>query len=282
MNLRKPQRGTGGVAGSELMDLLSRLEAREVDILEVSISDIAGRILDQAAIQLGHDIDIDSLSELLVTLSELMQLKVRKLLPPDAPTAPGDVSSIVLPQNCPEEGTGTYVDVDGEDGDHSEELLDRLMQYRVFKDAAAELERREEIWRNVYTRAGLAGPGPAGSEGMHPRAYPQAPDAGKGDGVLSKDVLLQLLDELREVLDADPEEALRHIPFEDMSIEDKMEEVMAQVEKKGVTTFRDLFSPYSTRLEIIATFLAILELIRLMKLNVSQEERFGKIIISKA
>ncbi|NPV52311.1 MAG: hypothetical protein HPY71_02165 [Firmicutes bacterium] len=284
--LRKLQRGTGGVAGDELTDLLSKIEAREVDIVEVSISDIASRILDRAfppggqgqGQGSGSEIDIDSLSEVLVKLSELVQLKVRKILPPDPPAALDDAASIGLFQD----GLEQDADPGGEDDrSGSGELLARLMQYRVFRDAAVELERREELWRNVYTRTDLAGPclAPAENRGVNPGG-PGAADA--GEGVLNKDVLRQLLDELREVLDADPEEALRHIPLEEMPIVDKMEEVMAQVEKKGVTTFRDLFSPRSTRVEIIATFLAILELIRLMKLTVSQEGRFGKIVISKA
>lgn len=153
---------------------------------------------------------------------------------------------------------------DGENGaDPREELIHRLVEYQQYRDAAHQLESNELKWREVFRRS------------------PDIPPAQKGEIDLSEVSLFDLLEALKEVLEKVPEKRSMEIMVEELSVHDRMDLVLDYLESQESISFLSFFDGSHTRAEIIVTFLAILELIRLKLVTVVQADPFGAIRIWK-
>lgn len=238
-----------GFSGS-LEDLARAIEKGEIDPLSVSVHDAILMCLEE--IRSGRKPSLDDMGSFLAAASALIHAKSKALLPPEA--TPGD-SSPAAAGDPADEG-------EGED-DRNDDLVAHLMEYRVFKRAIEELARREETWRSVFWRD-AAPPGPG--DALAPTGV------GLGD----------LISALRDVLKGMPEEEFTALPTDDLAIEEKMDSILARLHHRGKLSFRELFSGPATRPEVIAVFLALLELIRLARVVVRQDSRFGEILIHAA
>ena len=142
-------------------------------------------------------------------------------------------------------------------GDLEELLEERLAAYRAFKDVATALRALEAYQQRVFLRP------------------PDEPD----EPLLSGVALTDLFRAFQEVL-ARGRERGAEIPPEGITVADRMAAVLALLAAHpGGVPFDALFPPEASRLEIVVTFLALLELIRLLRVRVMQEARFGTIRI---
>ena len=92
-----------------------------------------------------------------------------------------------------------------------------------------------------------------------------------------------LLEAFKNVLDSiAPEEEPAAVPKEEISIRQRMKEIMAGLAVSGRVRFKDLFGNTSSRVALITGFIALLELMRLRKVRVSQDTTFGEIMIAAA
>jgi segregation and condensation protein A len=218
------------------LDLLLHLIKRdEIDIYDIPIAHITQQYL--AYLELMRQLDLEIAGEFLVMAATLMRIKAKMLLP--------------LPAVGEEE----------EEGDPREELVQRLVEYRQFKEAAERLKLHEQERRLLYERGMVPGEDEAGP-------LPLAPAT-----------LFDLLDALNRVLARVPEQQIYEIQGEVHSVEEKMEALSDELRARGSLVFAQLLGRCRTRAEMIVTFIALLEIIKLGAALVVQDEVFGDVTI---
>jgi segregation and condensation protein A len=182
-------------------------------------------------------LDIELAGEFVVMAANLIYLKSRSLLP--------------VSVQPPEE--------EAEEEDPRWELVRQLVEYKKFKDAAARLHEREVAREGVFLRVAEVTEVP-----------PERPlgDVSVFDLINAFNGILKRLDK---------KEDLREIFEENFTVSDKIDLVLKITGSGAPIKFTDLFSSVVSRAEIVVTFLAILELIRLKQLRAYQQEPFGEI-----
>jgi len=224
--------------------LLYLIKQEEVDIYEVNLTKLATQFI--AHIDLMREFDLEIAGEFLVMASTLMYIKSRELLPVDQ-----------------------QVVVEGEDEgeDPRWELIRQLVEYKKFKDAAAKLQVREGEQENIFPRV----PGKIEFAAAAPAANPNIS-------------IFDLLNAVNVVLQrfTKRDESSREIYEDKWTVSEKIEYIMGVLNTRGSVRFAELFENASSRTEVICTFLALLELIRLKQLVCAQTEAFEEIEIRKA
>ena len=133
----------------------------------------------------------------------------------------------------------------------------------VERDAAAQLEQREVLTRDVFVRYG------ARNEEIPLPGF--------------RDVsVFELLSALRRVLERLPKDSVHEVTLEKITVREKMTLVLDAVRAQGRVLFEALFSEARTRMEIVVTFLAMLELVKVRAIRIVQEELGGPIVIEAA
>ena len=158
----------------------------------------------------------------------------------------------LLPAPAPEE----------EEEDPRLELQRRMVEYRKYKEAAARLGHRERAARDHF-----------------PRTYAQVGEPEAQEEVGSEASLFDLLSAFKAILGRLDKIDVYEIDAAQQSVEERMEEIVSILSGETEVKFSKLFSSASTRLDLIVTFLAILELIRMQKILVKQRKAFGQITI---
>ncbi|MFW6151919.1 MAG: segregation and condensation protein A [Verrucomicrobiota bacterium] len=224
------------------LDLLLYLIKKE----EVDVYDIpVGRITNQYMeyLKLMEMLDLNIAGEFIVMAATLMMIKSRMLLPVE---------------DRPE--------VEEEEEDPRWDLVRQLVEYKKFKDAANSLQEKEELRDGVF-----------GATGTHVAYEPE--DTGS---VLQDVSIFDLISAFREVLRNAPEDDFGDIYQDRFTVADKIDYVLEMIRANQKARFSRLFSGRASRHEIICTFLALLELLRLRQIGVAQEEQFGEIVICRA
>jgi|RhiMetStandDraft_4_1073278.scaffolds.fasta_scaffold03142_5 segregation and condensation protein A len=153
---------------------------------------------------------------------------------------------------------------DEEEGtDPRQELVRRLLEYQRFKDAADQLERRELLTRDVFVRS------------VAPAEEIPAP----GFREVS---VFELLTALKRVLDRLPKDVVHEVMLEKITMREKMTLLLDQLRTQGKILFESLFAEVTTRMEVVVTFLAMLELVKVRAIRIFQEEATGPIQIEAA
>jgi len=223
--------------------LLYLIKKEEVDIYEVNLTQLATQFIEY--IELMRQFDLEIAGEFLVMASTLMYIKSRELLPVDQ-----------------------QVQVEGEDEgvDPRWELIRQLVEYKKFKDAAAKLQVLEERQEGVYPRL----PGRLEFENVTPAARPDVS-------------IFDLLNAVTGVLKRFGTRDDGRDIFEDKwTVSEKIESILRLIAKRGRALFSELFEGVTSRSEIVVTFLALLELIRLKQLVCTQTAEFGEIELRRA
>jgi segregation and condensation protein A len=223
--------------------LLYLIKKEEVDIYEVNLTRIATQFIEY--VDMMRRLDLDVAGEFLVMAATLMYIKSRELLPVDKQAAPP-----------------------GEEEDETDprwDLIRQLVEYKKFKDAAAQLQKRELDQENIYARQ----PAKPVLEFEDTR---QRPDVSLFDLLNAVSAILQRFHHK----DNQPS-----IYEEKWSVSEKIQLLLKMVADAPVIRFSSLFEAAQSRSEVVVTFLAVLELIRLKQLIISQPEVFGEIEIQK-
>jgi len=194
-------------------------------------------------IDLMRMLDLSIAGEFIVMAATLMMIKSRMLLPPEERA------------ELEEE----------EEEDPRWDLVRQLVEYKKFKDAAMHLESLEERQLDVFARGSdSATLGPAGEVSL-------------------RDIsIFDLISAFNDVLKKVKTEELKEIFAERYTVAEKIDEIMNMIKTHDRVSFSRLFIDIVSRHEIVCTFLAVLELIRLKQIVARQERSFGEIIIVKA
>ena len=225
--------------------LLYLIKREEIDIYDIPIARIAAQYREYLGMM--EMLDLNVAGEFIVMAATLELIKSRMLLPDEeVADAPGDD--------------------DDEGHDPRWDLVRQLVEYKRYKDAASKLQEREYEQQNVFAPGG-------------------APLVGGGDDPSEKpfgDVgLFDLLTAFNEVLANAPVEPFGEIEPVLWTVPDKIDMILGVLRHSEGVAFSRLFTPKSPRGEIIVTFLALLELLRLRQVAVTQPEPFTEIIVSK-
>jgi segregation and condensation protein A len=211
--------------------LLHLIRQNEVDITDIPIARIAEQYLE--TVGLMQDLNLDVAAEYLVMAATLALIKSRMLLPDDSQE-------------------------DDEERDPRAELVQRLLEYQRFKEAAETLSKRRLLGRDVFS---VVGPGPE-----------RTPEGEREIEV----GLFELVAAFKTVLDQVDSTGLRHeIESEHVTVRDRMMDVMEILERNESIEFMQIFRSADgeglpSRAVLVATFLAILELARLAALRIYQ------------
>ena len=223
--------------------LLYLIKKDEVDIYEVNLTRIATQFIEY--VEVMRQLDLDIAGEFLVMASTLMYIKSRELLP--------------VEQQAQVEGE--------EDGDDPRwELIRQLVEYKKFKDAASELQTLETRQENVFPRL------PPRVE-FEPDPAPARSEVGLFDLINAVNAILKRVSQ---------REDLRDIFADKWTVSEKIEMVVQLLAARESVRFSELFSEATNRMEVVVTFLAMLELIRLRQIIAVQPEPFSEIEIRRA
>jgi len=229
------------------LDLLLYLIQRdEIDIFDIPIEHITSAYLEYLG-QL-ESLNVEVAGEFVVMAAHLMEIKSRMLLPQE---------------QRPEED-------EEESGDPRAELVSRLIEYKRYRTVAEELRSRAELQRFVFSRGEL--------------------ENGNGNGHADQPLLLlnevsafDLWAAFQAVLGRVKESPSVEVLRPRFTVGQKMAAIAAQLRwSEGGIRFVDLFSEDCTLLEVVVTFLALLELIRLRRARVAQKRMFGEIWVFPA
>ncbi len=227
------------------LDLLLYLVKKdEVDIYDISIERITTQYL--AYLETFAVLQIEVAGEFLVMAANLLYIKSRTLLPKDQQMA----------------------DEEAEEDDPRWELIRQLIEYRKFKEAANHLRDQEDLQSALFPRAVSLDP-----------AHAPVID----ENMLIGDVgIFDLINAFQRALKRLPaEEKPGEIHEEVFTVTDRINHLIRMVDRGVSMKFDELFNEASTRSELVVTFLAILELIRMKQFRVRQEEQFGEIWLER-
>ena len=224
--------------------LLSLIETEKLDISEISLVAVTDQYV--RTIEQLEEIEPGALADFLVVASRLLFIKSRMLLPKPRP------------------------DDDEEEEDAGDALVRQLIEYRRFKEVAAGLRTREEEGLRAYVRTA---PGPDLERRLD----------------LSDVDLNALQSALRRALARIPSDPpMPSVKTYTITVAEQIDNVrnyVASVQRRGEAgkpkpvPFVELLSRNRTRIEVIVTFLAVLELIKQQELTAVQDETFGEIVL---
>lgn len=227
--------------------LLHLIEKNKVDIYDIPIVTITEQFL--AYMETMDKADLDKISSFIVMAAMLLRIK----------------SKMLLPKEETEEG---------EEIDPRDELVERLLEYQMFKVLSAELKDRELLAEQVLYR-GRHIPKEVGD-------FKEKPDLDK----LLEHVTLRRLKKLFEEVMQRSEEKLDpirsqfgKIEKETVSLSERMQELEQQLSIHSKLSFAFLLEQNRTKPHIIVTFLAVLELMKLGSIHIEQSQLFGEIQI---
>ena len=220
--------------------LLYLIKREEVDIYEVNLTRIATQFIEY--LEEMKKADLDVAGEFMVMAATLVWIKSKELLPVDRRSL----------EDLEEESTV----------DPRWELIQRLVEYKKFKEVSGELQRWEVEQEDVFPH-----------------------QIGKQNFPIQEELklnvsLMDLLRALNSVLGRMEERGMpKEIEGERWTVREKITFLKHTLRKYGRMMFSDLFKSAATRLEVVVTFLALLELARLHEVQLEQAETFGEINI---
>ncbi len=217
--------------------LLYLVRKHEVAITEIPIAPITDQFLEY--LDVLEQLDVDMVGDFLDVASTLIEIKSRMLLP-----------------------RSEEIEDPLEDPRH--ELVERLLEYKKFKDAAAILEERSRDWQQRYPRLANDLPTPSKDPALEP---------------IREVELWDLVSAFARILREKESAVPRSIVYDETPIHVYMEQLHARLAEHGRIAFTELFRPLKHKSTVIGMFLAILELVRHQHARVEQNDLYGEIWI---
>lgn len=222
--------------------LLHLLKEQKMDIYDIPISEITRQYMESLALM--KELNLELVGEYLVMAAELAHIKSKTLLP--------------TPETDDEWDAGG-----GEDP--RAELMRRLREYQRYRDAAFELRMKEHDQQQIFVRGGQI-----------------EVEQDSEEKELVEVTVFDLFKAYQKILDTKSFEKDYEIEITEISVTDRIEHIMEILNSVESVTFDSLFTVLNSKHEIIVTFLAILELMRLKLLRIQQTHHFETIRIYKA
>lgn len=222
--------------------LLSLITVQKVDLWQLSIADLVDGYL--AELDRMRYLDLEIATEFLVVASTLLELKCRRLFPNSDPTE---------------------IDEEFAFFEERDLLIARLLETKAYRDAASQFVER-------FTSTTLSSP----RIGMLEEPFQSMlPD------LLAGVTLTRLANSLERFLIGEPEEVdISHLPPHSLSISQVARKVVIRLSDLVKCTFVELMEEAGSRLEVVVGFLAILELYRQSRVEISQQDALGELEIA--
>ncbi len=220
--------------------LLYLIKKSDLDVCDIPIAQVTDQYLEY--IEMMKMLDLEIVGDFLVMAATLIQIKSRMLLPPD-------------PSQEEEK----------EEEDPRDELIRRLQEYKVFKEIAEQLKQKEQERQKLF-----------------PRKVDQEYAQGlKEDAkeVLFEANLFDLINAFSKALDRFKEDSVYEVEKEEFTVEDRIHHILHSLLKRPRVFLTDLFIESRNKMEVIVSFMAVLELIRLKEIKVLQKRLFSEIEI---
>jgi len=150
------------------------------------------------------------------------------------------------------------------ENDPQAELIKQLIEYQKFKEIAEKLEDKQIKQEETFIRG-----------------KDETMELARKEGYLLEANLFDLLTAFSHVLETVSEEDFAEIAEEGITVNEKIREVLDLLRVKDSLNFTKLFVDLATKVEMIVTFLALMELIRLKEVKIRQAQRFGEIRVYK-
>lgn len=228
--------------------LLHLIDKNKIDIYDIPIVEITKQYLEY--IHAMETSDLNVMSEFLVMASTLLDIKCRMLLPKE-------------------------VNEDGEEEDPRQELVEQLLQYKMYKYMSYELrDRQVEGERSFFKDPDI------------PEEVEQYTPPIDMDELCEGVTLKRLNDIFKDVIrrQEDKIDPVRSkfgkIEKEEVTLAEKLSDVEAYAALHRTFSFRELLEKQNSKMQVVVTFLAILELMKQGKISISQEHIFDDIIIT--
>jgi segregation and condensation protein A len=219
------------------LDLLLYLIKRDkIDIHDIPIAPITRSYMEY--LDLMQELNLDVAGDFMVMAATLIHIKSKMLVPVDPTEAQGDEDQ----------------------EDPREALVQRLLEFQRYKEAAGILHQQAQIRAATWTRPDTV--------------LPSFDDSGEE---MLEAGLFDLISAFKELLDRRRTLFAHEVESEGKSIEQRIEELLALLREGESLDFLELFATQETKADMIVTFLALLELIRLKRVKVYQRGIFGPI-----
>ena len=228
--------------------LLHLIDKNKIDIYDIPIGEITDQYLDYIAQMQKQDLNV--MSEFLVMAATLLDIKCRMLLPKE-------------------------VNEEGEEEDPRAELVQKLLEYKMYKYMSFELrDRQVDAAKNLYREQKLP-------EEVAAYRQPVNYEELVGDMTLNKlhEIFKSIVRKQEDKIDP-IRSRYGNIEKEEIDMEAKTLYVEAYAREHNSFSFRNLLEKQSSKMEVIVTFLIILELMKTGKIYISQENIFDDIIIT--
>ncbi len=223
--------------------LLYLIRKNEIDITNIPIALITAQYLEY--LEMMRSLNLDLAGEYLLLAATLVHIKSKMLLPPVE---------------------GELEEEEGEDP--RAELVQQLLEYQAFKEAALSLDRRPLLDRDLFTRGA-------------PEEALSAEEGGEPEALIEVGVF-ELVAAFRRIVAGLERPEEMEIDAEKISLADRINEILVRLEEEKQLTFEELIGERRERRRIIYTFLAILELMKLRMVRAYQSGPFGAIRIFPA
>lgn len=217
--------------------LLYLIKKDQLNIYDIPMAEVTDQYMQY--LELMELLDLDIAGEFLVIAATLLHIKSKMLLPPD-PTE----------------------EADEELEDPRLDLVEKLLEYKRFKEAADHLRNREKVRQDVFTRR------------------IEAKDEETGE-VYFEASLFELISAFSKALKDIPKDIFYEVIKDEFTVEEKIHQVLHLLFEKPRLELSELFARAKNKLEIVATFLAVLELIKIKEIKIMQSELFGGIQIMR-
>lgn len=221
--------------------LLYLIKKNDIDIYDIPITEITDQYLEY--IDAMKTIDLNMVGDFLVMAATLMHIKSKMLLPPD-PLAQEEVEE-----------------------DPRDELVRRLEEYKKFKEIAEQLKDKEGLRQDLFPRM------------IDEAALNELKEDAKE--VMIEATLFDLINALSQALKKVPETKTYEVTQEEFTVEQKIHAILHILVEQDSLNLGELFSKSANKMEIVVTFMAILELIRLKEIMCIQRRMFDDIIIQR-
>lgn len=220
--------------------LLYLIKSQEIDVFDIPIVSITEQYL--RFLEMLEEENLDMAGQYLVMAATLIQIK----------------SKMVLPDEIEDD------DEDFEE-DPRMELVEKLIEYRKFRDVAARLERLEEERSGWFTRNVK----PTIEEVEDEEEYVEVS-------------LFDLIEAFKGVLRFLTESGTHYVESEGASVDEKIDRIQRLLEQQKSVAWKELFDECTSRVELICCFLAILELCRMGEVRAHQHTNYGDIRLFRA
>lgn len=228
--------------------LLHLIDKNKVDIYDIPIVEITNQYMDYIHAMEKEDLNV--MSEFLLMASTLLDIKCRMLLPKE-------------------------VNEEGEEEDPRQELVEQLLQYKMYKYMSYELrDRQVEGERLMFKEPTIP---------KEVKTYEEPVDL---DTLLDGITLAKLNAVFQDILKRQEEKIdpirskFGKIEKEEVSLSEKIREVEDYAMLHRTFCFRDLLGRQSSKIQVIVTFLAILEMMKTGAIRIAQEHTFSEIMIT--